>query len=114
LQQQRLSREVLVLTGVFTTLKQQLETTKIEEVKDSNYVVVLDPPEAPISRSRPKKRRMVIFAGFFGLGLGVAIGFVKEYFKNSAEEEKDKIMQIKSLIIKNITEIIPKQFKGKL
>ena len=33
LQQQRLAREATVLTGVFTTLKQQLETTKIEEVK---------------------------------------------------------------------------------
>ena len=31
LEQQRLGREVTVLTGVFTTLKQQLETTKIEE-----------------------------------------------------------------------------------
>ena len=34
LEQQRLGREVTVLTGVFTTLKQQLETTKIEEVKE--------------------------------------------------------------------------------
>ena len=32
LEEQRLSREVAVLTGVFTTLKQQFETTKIEEV----------------------------------------------------------------------------------
>ena len=29
LEQQRFGREVTVLTGVFTTLKQQLETTKI-------------------------------------------------------------------------------------
>jgi len=36
LEQQRLGREVTVLTGVFTTLKQQLETTKIEEVKESD------------------------------------------------------------------------------
>ena len=45
LEQQRLGRGN-GLTGVFTTLKQQLETTKIEEVKESNYVIVLDPPEA--------------------------------------------------------------------
>ena len=45
LEQQRLNREVIVLTGVFTTLKQQLETTKIEEVKESDYVIILDPPE---------------------------------------------------------------------
>ena len=45
LEQQRLDREVAVLTGVYTTLKQQLETTKIEEVKDSEYVLVVDKPE---------------------------------------------------------------------
>ena len=32
LEQQRMTREVSALTSVFTTLKQQLETTKIEEV----------------------------------------------------------------------------------
>ena len=54
LEQQRLTRKIAVLTGVFTTLKQQLETTKIEEVKQSDYVVVLDPPEAPLVVSQRK------------------------------------------------------------
>ena len=71
LEQQRLGREVTVLTGVFTTLKQQLETTKIEEVKESDYVIVVDPPEIPLVRSKPNKRNMVIMAGILGLGLGV-------------------------------------------
>ena len=56
LEEQRLSREVAVLTGVFTTLKQQLETTKIEEVKESDYVIILDKPEIPLVRSSPKKK----------------------------------------------------------
>ena len=51
LEQQRLAREVSVLSGIFTTLKQQLETTRIEEVKESDYVIVLDPPEIPLKRS---------------------------------------------------------------
>ena len=63
LEQQRLGREVTVLTGVFTTLKQQLETTKIEEVKESDYVVVLDPPEVPLI-PQPNKVLMVILTGF--------------------------------------------------
>ena len=79
-----------VLTGVFTTLKQQLETTKIEEVKESDYVVVLDPPEAPLYASKPRKKLMVILAGFLGIGLGIAIGFVREYAQNSGKEEKKK------------------------
>ena len=69
LEQQRLTREVAVLTGVFTTLKQQLETIKIEEVKESDYVIVIDPPETPLFYTKPKKRNMVIMAGFIGIFL---------------------------------------------
>ena len=109
--QQRLSREVVVLTGVFTTLKQQLENTKIEEVKDSDYVVVLDPPEAPIQRSKPNRTLMVVLAGVLGLGLGTLIGFVKEYDEKTNKDDQEKLGQAKSLIIKNITNFLPRRFK---
>ena len=42
-----LSREVSVLTGVYTTLKQQLEMVKIDEVKESEYIIIIDQPEIP-------------------------------------------------------------------
>ncbi len=111
LEQQRLAREVTVLTGVFTTLKQQLETTKIEEVKESDYVIILDAPEVPLQRSKPNKKFMVIFAGILGLGLGVLLAIIKEYFINSKKEEKVKMTEAKSLIFKNISELIPGKSK---
>ena len=107
LEQQRLGREVTVLTGVFTTLKQQLETTKIEEVKESDYVVILDPPEVPLQRSKPNKKLMVIMAGFIGIGLGLVLAFILEIIANSKKEEKDKMSEAKSLFLKNINELIP-------
>jgi len=107
LEQQRYGREVAVLTGVFTTLKQQLETTKIEEVKESDYVIILDAPEAPLKKSKPKKRKMVIFAGIFGIGLGMVFAFVREFAANSEKEEKDKMSEVKALVLKNIFELIP-------
>jgi len=109
LEQQRLLREVSVLTGVFTTLKQQLETTKIEEVKDSDYVVVLDPPEAPLSRSEPKKKESVILSGFLGLGLGVLLSFLIEYFKNSNNQDQEKISKIKLFIVSLLPNIFLKK-----
>jgi len=111
LEKQRLSREVAVLTGVFTTLKQQLETTKIEEVKESDYVVVLDLPEIPLARSSPDRKRNVILSGIFGLGLGIVLAFIWEYATNRDKEEKDKLSVLKSLIIKNISELIPGKSK---
>lgn len=111
LEQQRLSREVTVLTGVFTTLKQQFETTKIEEVKESDYVVILDPPEVPIQRSKPNRKLMVFLAGFFGLGFGMVFALIKDFTENSEKEKKDKIAQIMSLIFKNISGLIPGKSK---
>jgi uncharacterized protein involved in exopolysaccharide biosynthesis len=111
LDRHRLAREVSVLTGVFTTLKQQLETTKIEEVKESNYVFVLDPPEVPLQRSKPKRKIKVILAGLFGIGLGTIIAFIKEYVENSGADEQKKIVQAKLLIMSNFSDFLPKRFK---
>ena len=98
LEQQRLAREVSIPAGVFTMLKQQLETTKIEEVKESDYVIILDPPEAPLKRSGPNRRKMVIFAGFLGIGLGIVFGLVIEFLK----ENQEKVKQFLDLILKNL------------
>ena len=109
LEKQRLEREVTVLTGVFTTLKQQLETTKIEEVKESDYVVIVDAPEIPLAQSKPNKKIMVFLASILGIGLGILIAFVRDYVENSEKSEKVK-MTTKSLIIKNI-ELTPAALK---
>ena len=111
LERQRRAREVAVLTGVFTTLKQHLETTKIEEVKESDYVIVLDPPEAPLWPSKPKKKRVVILAGFLGIGLGIIFGFVREYAENSGQTDREKMGKVKSLVVKNISDFLPQRFK---
>jgi uncharacterized protein involved in exopolysaccharide biosynthesis len=103
LAQQRLSREVTVLIGVFTSLKQQLETTKIEEVKDSEYVVVLDPPNIPINRSTPKKKQLVIMAGILGVLTAVVVIFLKQFILITQKNEKDKINRL----MKNIITFLP-------
>ncbi len=111
LEQQRLTRETSVLTGVFTTLKQQLEMTKIEEVKESALVQVLDPPEAPLYKDKPKRKLSVLLALILGFGMAVVIAFVREYASNSDEEEKGKLREITELTKNNILDLIP--FKKK-
>ena len=58
-----------MLIGVFTTLKQQLETTKIEEVKRFRICGCLDYPEIPLSQSNPSIIRQLILAGIFRIWL---------------------------------------------
>ena len=111
LEEQRLRREVAVLTGVFTTLKQQLETTKIQEFKDSDYVIIVDPPEVSLYPSKPKKRRSVILAGLIGITFGVLLALFKESLSNKNKEEKIKMSKAKFLFVQNISDLIPKRFK---
>jgi len=113
LEQQRLSREAAVLTGVFTTLKQELENAKIEEVKESNYVIILDPPEIPILRIKPKRKVIVLSAGILGLILGLIIIFFNEYANRSLNYQKDKFEQLRMLFFKNIKDFIPYKFTNK-
>jgi uncharacterized protein involved in exopolysaccharide biosynthesis len=113
LEQQRLTRETAVLTGVFTTLKQQLEMTKIEEVKESALVQVLDPPEAPLYRDKPKRKLAVLLSLILGFGLAVVIAFIKEYANNSDDEEKGKLREITELTKSNIFDLIPFKRKRK-
>ena len=108
LEQQRLTREVSVLIGVFTTLKQQLETTKIEELKESNYVIVVDPPELPLIRSSPKKKAIVIYAMVFAFLLAVGIGLVKEFLDSTTNTERKKFSVAKELFVRNLFSIIKK------
>jgi len=88
-----------------------LETTKIEEVKESDYVVVLDPPEVPLQRSKPNKKLMVILAGILGIGLGIVLAFIREYATNSSKEEKGKITEAKSLVRQHLSDFIPGKSK---
>ena len=111
LEQQRFAREVTVLIGVFTILKQQLETTKIEKVKEMDYVIVLDPPEVPLQRSKPKKKLMVILAGILGIGLGMLFALMREFLANSEKKEKDKMTEAKSLVQQHLWDFIPGKLK---
>jgi len=107
LEQERLKRDVAVLISVFTTLKQQLEMIKIEAVKKIDYIVVLDKPEISIYANEPKKRFLTILAGILGVGCGLIVIFVREYFENSSSEDQKKIFQIKSFFYKNVLFFIP-------
>lgn len=111
LEQERLTRETSVLTGVFTTLKQQLEMTKIDEVKESALVQVLDPPEAPLYRDKPKRKLSVLLSLILGFGFAIVVAFIREYASNSDEEEKGKLREIVELTKNNIVDLIP--FKRK-
>jgi uncharacterized protein involved in exopolysaccharide biosynthesis len=78
LDQDRLTRDVAMRQQVYTSLVQAYDRTKIEEVRDTPVITVLQPPEAPV---RPDPRGIVtkvLLALFFGLAVGVVIAMMRE------------------------------------
>lgn len=105
LEEQRFVREVTVLIGVFTTLKQQLETTKIEEVKDSDYVLTIDPPSKPLYPYKPNKKLLVIFSAVLGIFVALVVAFINDFFSKFYLNEKQKIDEALLMIKNNLGDL---------
>ena len=81
-------------------------------MRDSNYLVVIDPPVKSLYPTFPKKKQMVILTGIIGLAFGMLLAFLIEYVKNIRKEERDKYNNAGKLILNNIFKIISKETKS--
>jgi len=75
---QRLSNEVILKQGVVTTLAQAFEQARIDEVRDTPVLTVVEDPVVP---TRPNSRRIVakaVLALVFGSGFGVLLTALRE------------------------------------
>jgi len=105
LTQERLQRDVEIQSGIFLTLKQQLELAKIEEVQKSSFVQILDYPSLPLVESNPKKVSTYIIGGFIGFFFALGLSFVIEYFTNRNEMEASKLKSAKKHALNSIKSI---------
>jgi len=78
LEEERLTTEMDVKKGIFSTLKQQFELAKIEEVEGGATVQILDKPVAPYQQSNPKVLLSIFLSVFVGFGLSVVISYVMD------------------------------------
>ena len=78
LEEERLTTEMDVKKEIFSTLKQQFELVKIEEVEEGATVQILDKPVAPYEKSSPKIFLSIFLSIFIGFGLSVVIAYVMD------------------------------------
>jgi len=81
LEMERLLREVEIQTQVYITLQQQYELARIEEVKETPSVVILDEGKAAVEKEKPKRKLIVIIAIFLGVILSVIISLFRQSLK---------------------------------
>ena len=69
-EQERLQRSVTMQQQLFTTMSQSFEQAKIDEVRDTPVITIVEPPSRPV---RPDSRHLAVYAAA-GLVAGVLIG----------------------------------------
>jgi uncharacterized protein involved in exopolysaccharide biosynthesis len=76
-QQERLNRDVTLQQQLFLTLSQAYEQAKIEEVRDTPVITILERPEVPVRPDSRKSIIRVIVGMFLGMLVGVTIAMAR-------------------------------------
>jgi capsule polysaccharide export protein KpsE/RkpR len=78
----RLKRNVEIQNKILTTLIPMLEQSKIEEKKETPTVLVLDPPNIPERKAKPKRLPKVLMFSFIGFVFSYIYFVGKSKWKN--------------------------------
>ncbi|MFC1584926.1 Wzz/FepE/Etk N-terminal domain-containing protein [Fibrobacterota bacterium] len=85
LRQARLMRKVRIKEEMFITVTKEFEIAKIEEIKDTPTIKVVDPPEIPLYRSSPQRKKIVLAFAFLGFLIGCVLAIGLEYRRSIFE-----------------------------
>ena len=86
----RLMRDLKIQETIFELLKQQYEQAKIQEMRDTPTVQVLDFARVPEIKSRPKRTMIAALAGVMSFGLTFFFVIILEFARR--EEEKNSLI----------------------
>ncbi|MCK4352405.1 hypothetical protein KAW65_03245 [candidate division WOR-3 bacterium] len=98
LQLARLTRDVMIQEKLFAFLTEQYEQAKLQEVKDTPTVNILEKPTLPERKSHPKRRTIVLIAFVFSLSVGILLAFFLNWTQNLEPEEKEKWKEIRMML----------------
>ncbi|MFB0516536.1 MAG: Wzz/FepE/Etk N-terminal domain-containing protein [Candidatus Neomarinimicrobiota bacterium] len=98
---ERLQRQVLFKTQLYSELQAQLTQTEIDLQRNQPIITVLEAPVPPTRASGPRRKVMVLFSLFLGLGVGMGLAFVSDVVKRRERDEttQAKLVEIKVALI---------------
>lgn len=80
-EQNRLSREVDMRQQVYTALAQAFEQARIEELRDTPVITVLEQPQLPLAPDAHTSAGKTIFAAMLGGFLALLLGLLRDLFR---------------------------------
>lgn len=93
----RLDRDVNLKDQVYRTLAQAYEQAKIEEVRDTPVLTIVDPPELPV---RPRSRgalKVGLLSLFLGLALGITLAVTKDLMADPSGQRRVELLELATL-----------------
>ena len=104
-QHDRLAREIQMQQELFTSISQAFEEAKIEEVRDTPVITIVDPPEMPL---RPNGRGLTGW-GLVALTLGGILGgflaFTTEFLSNTRVEADGELGEFSRLVKESLDDL---------
>jgi uncharacterized protein involved in exopolysaccharide biosynthesis len=93
-------RDLKFQETLYETLMQQYQAAIMAEASEGLVIQVVDPAVPPELKVKPKRKLMIIVAGFLGLFVGIFAAFIKEFIDNSSKnpESADKMALLKSYL----------------
>ncbi len=82
----RLTRDLKIQETIFELLKQQYEQAKIQELKDTPTIQVLDRAEIPRIKSKPKRITLSIMGGVASFGFTLIFILILEFVRREREK----------------------------
>ena len=97
-QRDRLAREIQMQQELFTSISQAFEQAKIEAVRDTPVITIVDPPEIPLRPNRRGLTRWGLAVLILGGTLGVFLAFSMEFMKNTQAEADGELGEFSRLV----------------
>lgn len=93
----RLYREVTMRQQVFTTLNQAYEQARIDEVRDTPIITIVERPEVPVLPNRRRLTLKGILALIVGGMLGIFGAFGREFMVRGRQQEANEFTEFEKL-----------------
>jgi uncharacterized protein involved in exopolysaccharide biosynthesis len=108
LQAARLQRRVDVQQQVYATLAQAYEQARIDQVRNTPVITVIDAPEGSAIQTAPKVLKSLAIAILLGMLCAIAYAFVRQYLDTRRELGDDdyvEFVELRSAVLRRISPV---------